>query len=207
MNGKIEYNGACPQPMKKYIVVVIFLFLLAIVFPLVATQTQTIEAATPATVAPTPPVKTESTREPAPVAYTLPYPGILPTHPLYFLKSLRDSIIETIIVDPIKKGEFYILQSDKKLNMAIFLYNDKKNLEATHQLAESLALREKALVHLEALKQQGTKIPRFVAEKLSDSLTKHIEVVTGYKKGIDALQAMLARSQKLFNADDNKSDQ
>ena len=47
------------------------------------------------------------------IEYVLPYPGILPTHPLYFLKIVRDRIIELLISDRVNKAEFYILQADK----------------------------------------------------------------------------------------------
>lgn len=47
------------------------------------------------------------------VDYTLPYPGILPDHPLYKLKVLRDKLIPLFISAPQKKVEFYLLQTDK----------------------------------------------------------------------------------------------
>ena len=46
------------------------------------------------------------------IDYALPYPGILIDHPLYFLKNIRDLIMERIITEPGKKVEFAILQSD-----------------------------------------------------------------------------------------------
>ncbi len=68
---------------------------------------------------------------PAPVVpkveYNLPYPGILPDHPLYFLKQLRDKILDFLITDPVKKAEFYILQADKRLSMGIALTDEKKS--------------------------------------------------------------------------------
>lgn len=53
--------------------------------------------------------------------YELPYPGLLPDHPLYFLKMIRDRFISFSIQDPIKKAEFDILQADKRLNAGIYL--------------------------------------------------------------------------------------
>jgi len=60
-----------------------------------------------------------------PVEYALPYPGMLPDNPLYFLKQVRDWIMEKIIADPVRKIEFYVLQSDKDINASVFL-NAKK---------------------------------------------------------------------------------
>ncbi|PIZ98613.1 MAG: hypothetical protein COX78_02915, partial [Candidatus Levybacteria bacterium CG_4_10_14_0_2_um_filter_35_8] len=71
----------------------------------------------------------EKTMSPNPAAtmdnYELPYPGLLPDHPLYFLKMTRDKIIGFFISDPIKKAEFDILQSDKRLSAGVYLLNKK----------------------------------------------------------------------------------
>lgn len=187
---EIEYNDGYPvffSCMIKHIFAIVFLLVLSASIPFAAIFA----------IAPTP----------TPVEYILPYPGILPTHPLYFLKKFRDSLIETMITSPVKKAEFYILQADKKLNMAIFLFEQKKDVEATRQLTESTGLREKAVVQLETLNIDAAKAPRFVVEKLTGSIQKHIEVVTGLKRGVDVLQTLLARSQKLFRTDVYKSDQ
>jgi len=71
----------------------------------------------------------EKTMSPNPAAtmdnYELPYPGLLPDHPLYFLKMTRYKIIVFFISDPIKKAEFDILQSDKRLSAGVYLLNKK----------------------------------------------------------------------------------
>lgn len=60
------------------------------------------------------------------ISYDLPYPGMLPDNPLYFLKTLRDKFISMIISDPVKKAEFDILTSDKRFVAAIALINKRK---------------------------------------------------------------------------------
>ena len=60
------------------------------------------------------------------IEYTLPYPGILPDSPLYFLKTARDKIVSFLISDPLKKAEFNLLAADKRLNSGIFLFNKGK---------------------------------------------------------------------------------
>ena len=60
------------------------------------------------------------------VEYALPYPGILPDHPLYFLKNVRDWLLKIFISQPVRKTEFEMLLSDKSLNMAIFLADQGK---------------------------------------------------------------------------------
>ncbi len=135
------------------------------------------------------------TPTPQPVEYTLPYPGILPTHPLYMVKLLRDKIIEMLITDPLSKTEFYILQADKKLNMSISLADAKKTKEASEILGESLAAREQALSLLINHKKSGSTIPGHLAEKFFLSLEKHIEILRASASSLDAVSALKVKAE------------
>lgn len=53
-----------------------------------------------------------------PVAYTLPFPGLLPDNPLYALKVFRDHIWLFLTRDNMKKAELLLLFSDKKTSAA-----------------------------------------------------------------------------------------
>ncbi len=142
-----------------------------------------------------------STSSPVPVEYVLPYPGLLPTHPLYVLKSFRDKIIEMLISDPVQKADFYILQADKKLNMASALRSMKRESEATQVLSESLASRTQAVSTLEMHAKSGSTIPAHILEKLSRSLTKHIEVLRGMGGSIEPVEALNQRSQRVLGVE------
>jgi hypothetical protein len=111
------------------------------------------------------------------VDYTLPYPGILPDHPLYFLKKLRDQILEQLISDPIRKIEFYVLQSDKALNAGIFLGARSKQALASEMFVKSGAFMENAIKTATSMKTQGREIPGYVVERLNKSLVKHGETL------------------------------
>lgn len=115
--------------------------------------------------------------EQAPQEYVLPYPGILPDHPLYFLKALRDRILEALIVDPQRKAEFYLLQADKRLNMGIFF--DAKGIKV--KAAESITIAEefmaKSIDGLFAFKNAGSVVPASMVDRLEKSTAKHIEVL------------------------------
>lgn len=137
------------------------------------------------------------TPTPGPVEYALPYPGILPTHPMYFFKTLRDRIIEMLIADPLSKGEFYILQADKKLNMGLSLKNLGKMSEAKAAFAESLASRSQAVSSLEALMKAGSTVPGHLTEKLAVSIDKHAEVLRMAGENSDAVIGLRARVAKL----------
>lgn len=46
-------------------------------------------------------------------AYLFPWPGILPDHLMYPLKLLRDKIVVRLIINPVKKIEYYLIISNK----------------------------------------------------------------------------------------------
>jgi hypothetical protein len=134
---------------------------------------------------------------PTRVEYVLPYPGILPTHPLYFLKDLRDKIIELLIADPINKADFYIRQADKKLNMGVMLNGLGKSAETTAALSDALRLRTQAVILLEQTAKAGSSIPGHIMDKLTLSLIKHKEVLTDLSEKIEGVETLLSRVRKL----------
>lgn len=111
--------------------------------------------------------------------YALPYPGMLPTNPLYFFKNIRDSFIGFIISDPLKKAEFELLQSDKKLSAAQFLLKEKEE-----NVGKAVASVEESTSHMKSafdkLIQTDVKSTdsQAVFQKMAASLTKHEEVLT-----------------------------
>lgn len=111
--------------------------------------------------------------------YLLPFPGILPDHPLYFLKQVRDGIMDRLIVDSIRKAEFLILQADKRLNMgnALIAQNKEKLAEITVSKGEKYL--ERAVSGLGGYKSMGRSVPASMTDKLTRSMEKHVEVLTG----------------------------
>lgn len=76
--------------------------------------------------------------------YQLPYPGILPNHPLYAVKVIRDRAMEFFTRDPLKKAELYLLFADKRINMAQFVREQDWSLaETTASKAEKYLLELK----------------------------------------------------------------
>jgi len=110
------------------------------------------------------------------VEYALPYPGMLPDHPLYFLKNLRDQIFERLIADPVRKAEFYVLQADKRMNMALFLQAKGNESMTIDSLGKANTYMKMALATTLSLKEQGKEAPAYIVEKLTNALAKHQEV-------------------------------
>lgn len=124
------------------------------------------QEATPLTVKPSP----------TPLEYALPYPGILPDHPLYFLKRLRDTILLRLVSSPLRKVEFYILLSDKRLNMSISLMESGKEelaLKTSEEAIGFLRMAEKDIFMIAAGAEPGVNS---LKDKLDNSLLKHSEV-------------------------------
>lgn len=182
--------------MKKNIFSFLFLVLLSLFFPLVNRSPVQIHAVVQSVPTPTvaliQPVVANVT-----VEYVLPYPGILPTHPLYFLKMMRDQIVEALISDPVKRADFYITQADKKLSMALALSDAKKSNEMLRAIDDALTLRQKSIKQLEELRGANQEIPGYISDQLTRSLSKHLEVITQLKQDKKALQDLITRSLNL----------
>ncbi len=129
------------------------------------------------------------------IAYELPYPGLLPDHPLYFLKITRDRITEFFTRDPIKKAQLYLLYSDKRAAMALALARKGKNQLSlsTFSKGEKYFLKIPSL--LQSAKKQGNQAPSSFIELLKLANAKHNELIgelikilpDGSQKEIDQL--------------------
>jgi len=66
--------------------------------------------------------------------YGLAFPGMLPDHPLYKLKVLRDKITAASIFNSLKKIDFYVLQADKGI-LATAMLIDKNKIDLAQETA------------------------------------------------------------------------
>jgi Domain of unknown function (DUF5667) len=114
---------------------------------------------------------------PEPVQYELPYPGMLPNNPLYFLKQARDWILDKLIMDPVKKTEFYILQGDKRLAMGIQLSDSGNGVLSEQIISKGEKYMNNAVQSLLGLKAQGNDVPAYITDHVTQSLAKHAEVL------------------------------
>lgn len=109
--------------------------------------------------------------------YQLPYPGILPDHPFYPFKLIRDNLMTFFTREPIKKSEQYLLLSDKKASMSLELIKkDKYQLAiTTFSKGEKYFFKIPPLIKL-AKKQGNSPTPEFL-EKLRTANKKHRELI------------------------------
>ncbi|EKD64922.1 MAG: hypothetical protein ACD_50C00243G0002 [uncultured bacterium] len=140
---------------------------------------------------------------PAPIMtkteYVLPYPGILPDHPLYIFKRIRDRMLDFLIVDPLRKAEFYILQADKRLGMGLVLFDKDKDDVATETIAQGENYFSQAVTVLTTLKNTGKEIPEYLIERLTNASIKHEEVLLGLASSHERVRDSLSLLQKLID--------
>ncbi|MFI5265646.1 MAG: DUF5667 domain-containing protein [Candidatus Levyibacteriota bacterium] len=168
----------------RFFLTFIFILALSLALPHVTfaqtTADETEKATPPAaiTLTTTPSVTPAATH----VEYDLPYPGLLPDNPLYNLKALRDKIIEILISDPAKKGEFYLLSSDKRLNAGNFLIIKGENDLGTLYISKSNNYMSMAIAQSMLAGERGKQD----LQKMKLSIQKHEEVITQLQKKVDA---------------------
>lgn len=109
--------------------------------------------------------------------YQLPYPGILPDNPLYNLKTLRDKIMSFLISVPSKKAEFDLLQADKRLSVAITLFDLKKYELSEATISKGENYFEEALKNIRISKMQGVVIDPSLLTNMELSSKKHKEII------------------------------
>ena len=112
--------------------------------------------------------------------YLLPYPGILPDHPLYWAKMIRDRIRLWVTTSPADKLDLLILYADKRLGAGKALIDgNKKSLGVT--------TITKAAKYLERAAAEEAKITAGNNEfknKLRLSAQKHQEVLNEIKAAL-----------------------
>ncbi len=109
--------------------------------------------------------------------YQLPYPGLLPDNPLYFLKAARDRIIEFLISDPLKKAEFDLLSADKRLAVGLALFDKKKYELSETTISKGENYFEDGIKNLDNAKREGRQIDPSLLVNFDLSTKKHKEIL------------------------------
>ena len=125
----------------------------------------------------------DATKSAEKINYALPYPGILPDNPLYFLKAVRDGIISFVISDPVKKAEFHLLTSDKRISASLLLAEKGKLDLAISTLSKGNNYFHKAMENASAAKKMGKSVDT-VLHNMGKSIKKHQEVLEMVKSKV-----------------------
>lgn len=109
--------------------------------------------------------------------YSLPYPGILPDNPLYFLKTFRDRLFSFFISDPVKKSEFDLLTADKRLASSIELFDKGKKELSETTISKGLNYFEDSVRNIKIARKEGRALDLSLMSDLEQSSQKYQEVI------------------------------
>lgn len=125
------------------------------------------------------------------IDYQLPYPGLLPDNPLYFIKQIRDSFMLFMAQDQLKKDEVYLQISDKNLSAAVELAKKGRHKLSVEKVEEA---EDGFDGIIDRQKKEKKKNTDFI-EKLKKANLKHRETIENLMK--DMPQGQVELMQKL----------
>lgn len=122
------------------------------------------------------------TPTPTPIDYNLPYPGLLPDNPFYILKIFRDRAVGFLISNPLKRAQFDLLQSDKRVQGAYLLVVQENKMDlAEMTFSKGENYFDEAIANASDAKKQGIDVTEFT-RTLTIANSKHLEIVTLLKE-------------------------
>lgn len=110
------------------------------------------------------------------VLYYLPYPGILPDHPIYWMKMFRDRVVEILTTKTDKRVDLWVLYADKRLGAAKVLIEGNKIDLGVLTALKSTGYLSKAVYRVEEIKNQGIEVGN-LANKMERETLKHAQVL------------------------------
>lgn len=110
-------------------------------------------------------------------AYELPFPGLLPDHPLYLLKAGRDKVLVFVVRDYEAKARLQLELSDKRVRAGELLVDDKKYALAVTTYSKGERYFEQAIETLSSAKIQGQTPTTSILDQMSRSNEKHYEIL------------------------------
>lgn len=118
---------------------------------------------------------------PTPIDYQLPFPGLLPDHPLYFLRQFRDDLYGVLISGSLRHAEHSLLQADKRVEASAMLVKKRKVDLAEKTLSRAIVYYEDAITRVIEAKKQGMITDEFLRRLFVANL-KHKEVINALEK-------------------------
>lgn len=110
--------------------------------------------------------------------YPLPYSGILPDHPLYFLKMIRDRIQLWLTRDALARAELMLHYGDKRIASALALAEKGKAGLSTSTATKAEIYLERAVGEAERSTEAGEDTREFY-ERFARASRKHEKVLIG----------------------------
>lgn len=127
---------------------------------------------------------TEAEMAPQKVDYSLPYPGLLPDSPVYFVKVIRDQFVLLTLTNPEKKAFYSLLLADKRIAASQVLVNSGKG-----RVGMETALRAEEYLG-RAIEISG-KLPK---DKRGDLVSKLVVATAKHKEVLDEFKGKVGSS-------------
>ena len=116
--------------------------------------------------------------------YYLPYPGILPDHPLYWLKMLRDKIVLELTRDPQTRFERLLLYADKRIGAAEVLVKGRKFDLGASTTVKAEKYLEQAVQQLRQLSEKD-KATAIMKDQAEGAVAEHRQILEKIKQEVD----------------------
>lgn len=110
------------------------------------------------------------------VNYYLPYPGILPDHPLYWLKMMRDRVVEWSLFRSERKAEYWVFLADKRIGGGVVLIDGGKADMGVDTYRKGSRYLQKAIIKVEELKKGGKEMGE-LSNRIELATAKYLEVL------------------------------
>lgn len=121
---------------------------------------------------------------PQKIDYYLVYPGMLPDHPLYKLKMIRDRVSVWFAGNSLKKGNLYLLLADKRLGAGQALIEGNKVPLGISTVEKGEKYLELAVMQAITSKEAGDDIFSLI-DKLKLAVLKHEEILNMIKEKVN----------------------
>lgn len=117
--------------------------------------------------------------------YELPFPGLLPDHPLYLLKAGRDRALLFVTRDYESKARLQLELSDKRVRAGQLLVDEKKYELAVTTYSKGERYFEQSIETLSLAKKQGQTPTAEIIDEMGRSNKKHNEILMRSSKELD----------------------
>lgn len=124
---------------------------------------------------------------PRTINYELPFPGMLPDNPFYFLKVIRDGLIKMLINDDLKRARFSLESGEKRVYAARLLIGKNKDKLAIDTLSKGNNYLNDAIIAIKKYSKDNptsTDVKPFLSE-FDTAVLKIIEINTYLKPSVD----------------------
>jgi hypothetical protein len=120
----------------------------------------------------------------AKVQYYLVYPGMLPDHPFYKLKMMRDKIWDFLTTNSLKKANLLLLFADKRVGAGQVLIEGNKIPLGLSTLIKGEKYLERAVEQTIIAKEKGGNISE-LAGRIRLAILKHQEILSGIREKLN----------------------